>query len=108
MRYALFICNDETADPALSPEEQSARLAEYGVFVEEMGRRGLLQGGERLRPTTDATTVRGRDGEVLTSHGPFAETKEQIGGGLLVPREELHEGPAGARRRPPAPRREPS
>ena len=51
----------------------------------------MLQGGERLRPTTDATTVRVRDGEVLTSDGPFAETKEQMGGFYLVDCADLDE-----------------
>ena len=91
MRYALLICTDESADPAMSPEEASARMAEYATFGEEMGRRGVLQGGERLRPTTDATTVRVRDGEVLTSDGPFAETKEQIGGYYVVDCKDLDE-----------------
>ena len=84
MRYLLLICTDETADEARSPEEGAASMAEYGVFMEEMGKRGVLQGGERLRPTTDATTVRVRDGEILTSDGPFAETKEQVGGYFVV------------------------
>jgi len=91
MRYALLICMDEVAYEARSPEEASATLAEYGAFGEEMGKRGVLQGGERLRPTTDATTVRVRDGEVLTSDGPFAETKEQIGGFYLVDCKDLDE-----------------
>ena len=51
----------------------------------------MLQGGERLRPTSDATTVRVRDGEVLTSDGPFAETKEQIGGYFVVDCKDLDE-----------------
>jgi hypothetical protein len=84
MRYMLMICTEENAIGALSPEEGSAMLAEYGKFGEEMGRRGVLQAGERLRPTTDATTVRVRDGEVLVADGPFAETKEQVGGYFLV------------------------
>ena len=54
-------------------------------------RRGVLQGGERLRPTTDATTVQVRDGKVLTADGPFAETKEQIGGFYLVDCKDLDE-----------------
>jgi hypothetical protein len=91
MRYVLMICTDENAEQALSPKESSAHLAEYGAFAEEMGRRGVLTGGERLRPTTDATTVRVRDGEVLTSDGPFAETKEQIGGYFLVDCKNLDE-----------------
>ena len=80
MRYLLMICTDERAIGALSPEERSAGLAEFGAFGEEMGRRGVPLGGERLRPTTDATTVQVRDGEVLVADGPFAETKEQMGG----------------------------
>ena len=66
-------------------------MAEYGTFGEEMGRRGVLQGGERLRPTTDATTVQVRDGAVLTSDGPFAETKEQVGGYFVVDCKNLDE-----------------
>ena len=92
MRYAMFICTDEKAtELARSPQEDAALLAEYGVFGEEMARRGVLQDGNRLRPTTDATTVRMRDGEVLTSDGPFAETKEQIGGYYVVDCKDLDE-----------------
>jgi len=89
MRYVMLICNDQKA--MLSADDESAMLAEYGKFSEEMGQRGVLQGGERLRPTTDATTVRVRDGEVLTSDGPFAETKEQIGGYFVVECKDLDE-----------------
>jgi hypothetical protein len=91
MRYMLMICTDESTIGALSPEEGSAMLAEYSKFGEEMGRRGVLQGGERLRPTTDATTVRVRDGKVLTADGPFAETKEQVGGYFVVDCKDLDE-----------------
>ena len=72
MRYLLMICSDESAIGALSPEEGSAMMAEYNAFGEEMGRRGVLQGGERLRPTSDATTVQIRHGELLVADGPFA------------------------------------
>jgi hypothetical protein len=91
MRYLLLICTDESADSAMSPEEGEAQFKEYMKFGEEMGARGVLTGGERLRPTTDATTVRVRDGEVLTSDGPFAETKEQIGGFYVVDCKDLDE-----------------
>jgi hypothetical protein len=84
MRYLLMICGDETA---AGPD----MLAEYIAFGEEMGKRGVLTGGERLRPTTDATSVRVRNGELLTSDGPFAETKEQIGGFYLVDAKDLDE-----------------
>jgi hypothetical protein len=61
------------------------------AFGQEMGARGVLQGGERLHPTTSATTVRVRDGEVLTTDGPFVETKEQMGGFYLVECSDLDE-----------------
>jgi hypothetical protein len=91
MRYALLICNDEVGDMARSPEEETARLAQYGAFNEEMAERGVLRDGLRLRPTSDATTVRVREGEVLTSDGPFAETKEQMGGLYIVECKDLDE-----------------
>ena len=102
MRYLLMICNDEEAYAALSPEESQANLAGYGQWAEEMGKRGVLQGGERLRPTTDATTVQLRDGDVLTSDGPFAETKEQIGGYFVVDCKDLDEAISWAARIPQA------
>ncbi len=91
MRYALLICVDESGVLALSPGEAQAMTAEYMKFGEEMTKRGVLQGGERLRPTFDATTVQVRDGDVITSDGPFAETKEQMGGFYLVDCKDLDE-----------------
>ena len=89
MRYLMLICTDENTDAARSPAEAEATMAEYGVWMEEMGKRGVLQGGERLRPTTDATTVRVQNGETVTSDGPFAETKEQMGGYFVVDAKDL-------------------
>lgn len=91
MRYLLMICAEENGVQAMNETEGSAILAEYGKFMEEMGKRGILQGGERLQPTTTATTVQVRDGRVLTSDGPFAETKEQLGGYFLVDCKDLDE-----------------
>ncbi len=91
MRYILLICTEETADQAMSPAEGEAQMASYMKFGEDMTKRGALLGGERLRPTSDATTVQVRNGEVLTSDGPFAETKEQIGGYYAVEAKDLDE-----------------
>jgi hypothetical protein len=102
MRYVLMICTDEAKEAALSPEEQAAVMAEYDTFGEEMAGRGVLQGGERLRPVSDATTVRVRDGEVLISDGPFAETKEQIGGYFIVDCKDLDEATEVASKIPSA------
>lgn len=91
MRYALLICIDESAMAAASPEEAAAMHSAYDAFGAEMTERGVLQGGERLRPTTDATTVRVSGGEVLVSDGPFAETKEQMAGFYLIDCKDLDE-----------------
>ena len=102
MQYLLMICTDERAMEAASPAEAEASLAEYMAFGEEMGRRGVLKDGARLRPTSDATTVQVRDGEVLTADGPFAETKEQIGGYYVVDCKDLDEAIAIAAQNPGA------
>lgn len=83
MKYVLLICGDESA----------AEHADEGCggWSEEMLRRGVLRGGAGLRPPDDATTLRVREGEVLLSDGPFAETKEQIGGFCLIECADLDE-----------------
>ena len=81
MKYLLFICTEEGTEAATPNAD---RTAEYGKWAEEAATRGVLVAGERLRPTTDATTVRVRNGELLVADGPFAETKEQIGGFFII------------------------
>jgi hypothetical protein len=89
MRYLLMIATNEEQLFNSSEAESTAMSAEYATYTEEVAQAGFLLGGERLRPTADATTVRVRDGEVLTSDGPFAETKEQIGGYYMVDAKDL-------------------
>ena|SRR5580693_3293831 len=84
MRYLMMICLDEKVEAEMTEDEATSTLAEYGAFMEEMGARGALLGGERLHPTSTATTVQVRDGEVLSTDGPFAETKEAIAGYYLL------------------------
>jgi hypothetical protein len=91
MRYMMLICTDESAIDALGQDELDAVYAEFKTFEEDMGSRHVLLGGERLRRTTDATTVQVRNGEMLVADGPFAETKEQIGGYYLVECRDLDE-----------------
>ena len=91
MRYALLICTDESAMFTATPVEATASSAAYEAFGKEMAERGILRGGERLRPTTDATCVRVVNGDVVLSDGPFAETKEQVGGFYLVECADLDE-----------------
>jgi hypothetical protein len=100
MRYALLICDEDTRQAAMSEAEAAAQMASYDAFAE--GARAVLQGGARLQPVATATTVRVRDGEVLTSDGPFAETKEQLGGFYLVECKDLDEAIEVAARIPGA------
>jgi len=80
MKYALLIYASEQ-DWANQPEEASqAQFQEYMAFTKDIVDRGIYKGGEALQPIATATTVRVRDGGTLTTDGPFAETKEQLGG----------------------------
>ena len=91
MRYLLMIALDESAS-SRTPEEDGQEMApEYAAFAKEMAERGVLLGGERLMPSTSATTVKVRDSKVITVDGPFAETKEQIGGYFVVECKDLDE-----------------
>src|SRR5580692_5166939 len=102
MRYAMLICVDEKWMASLDDTEEAAILAGYGQFMEEMNERGVLLGGERLRPTSDATSVRVRSGETLTTDGPYAETKEQLAGYYMVDCKDLDEAIAVAAQIPGA------
>jgi hypothetical protein len=86
MRYVLLMCDDESESP--SNEELWADPA-HQAWWEDVQRRGGLLAGQRLRPVVDATTVRVRDGETLVSDGPFAETKDFVGGFVMVDCENL-------------------
>jgi hypothetical protein len=90
MRYLLLIYGPEpTEDPA--PEEAAAVMAAYNAFTEHIRSKNAYLGGEALEPTATATTVRVRDGQTLTTDGPFAETKEALGGYYLVEAKDLDE-----------------
>jgi hypothetical protein len=102
MRYLLLLTTDESDDEARSPEEAQELFGAYTAFGEEMGRRGVLLGGERLRPTSDATSVRVRNGETLATDGPYAETKEQLAGYYMVECKDLDEAIAVAAQIPGA------
>jgi hypothetical protein len=82
MRYLLLIYTEEQLEA--SPDDMGAEFAAYGAFTKEVRDRGIYQAGEALRPTSTATTVRVRDGQTVTTDGPFAETKEALGGFYMV------------------------
>lgn len=91
MKYLLLIYGDDSApmDPE-APETQDI-LEAYNGFNDEINKRGIHLGSNALQPVATATTVRVRDGEVLMTDGPFAETKEQLGGYYLVDCADLDE-----------------
>ena len=91
MQYIALIYGDHEVWESMSPEEQQAQYAQYGAFAEEARTRGKLLGGDELDSPTTATTVRVRDGETLTTDGPFTETKETLGGYFLLDCEDLDE-----------------
>lgn len=80
MRYLLLIYTNEEEDAQRSPADQEANMNGYWAFTNEVKEKGVYAGGEALQPTSTATTVRVREGKALTTDGPFAETKEQLGG----------------------------
>jgi hypothetical protein len=84
MRYLLMIYQDEAEHAKWSQEQLAAEYQAFNVFTEQLAKSGAMEGGNALMPTNTATTVRVRNGKTLTTDGPFAETKEQIGGYYLV------------------------
>jgi hypothetical protein len=102
MRYMLLICSDESGYEKMTEAENAELMAAYGRFSEELAASGALVDGARLQPTPTATTVRVRDGETLTTDGPFAETKEQFGGFYTIEAKDLDEALAWAAKVPTA------
>lgn len=102
MRYLVMIYTDESSETALAPEEEKAMLADYRAFFEEGTAAGVIEGGDRLRPTSAATVVRVRDGETLTTDGPYADTKEQLGGYFILRCNDLDEALGWAAKLPGA------
>jgi hypothetical protein len=90
MRYLLLIYQDEAAHSKWSEEELAAEYRDYLTFGAETEKLGILA-GDALMPTNTATTVRVRNGKVLTTDGPFAETKEQLGGYYMLDCNDLDE-----------------
>jgi hypothetical protein len=89
MKYMLLIYDDEKAWGKLSEHDRQAIYSEYRTFGEELAASGQLVGGSELAPTTTATSVKVRSGKRVVTDGPFAETREQLGGYYLVEAENL-------------------
>lgn len=83
MQYALLVYGD-TSLPPRTDDEGDALFNEFAAYTKDLQARGIMVGGEPLAPPSSATTVRVRDGKLAVSDGPFAETKEYLGGIYVI------------------------
>ena len=102
MRYLCLIYDEEKKVAAMSKGDQDAFMGEYFAFTEDVKKSGHYIGGEALQPVGTATTVRVRSGKMSTTDGPFAETKEQLGGYYLINAKDLNDALQVASRIPSA------
>jgi len=102
MQYLCLIYDNEASWTTMTEADAKAFDGEYRAFTEEIAKSGHLRAGEALKPTATATTVRVRDGKITTTDGPFAETREQLGGFYLIEAKDLDEATAIAARIPSA------
>jgi len=91
MQYMLLIYDNEKMWPSMNEKERNALMGEYFAYTEELKKSGKLVAGDALQPTNTATTVLLLNGKPLTTDGPFAETKEQLGGYYLIEAKDLDE-----------------
>lgn len=102
MKYLLLIYENEASFAGLSEAEQGKVFQEYMDYTARIRRSGHYVAGEALQPVSTATTVRSKDGRTLTTDGPFAETREQLGGFYMVEAKDLDEAIALAAQIPAA------
>ena len=102
MRYVLLIYGSEADSASMTRQERAALMQGHAAFAQEALARGILTGGAPLQPTSTATTVRVRDGKMLITDGPFAETKEQLAGTYVLNCKDLDEAIEMAARVPDA------
>ena len=102
MRYLCLIYDEEAKMATMSKSDADAFMGEYFAFTEGIKTSGHYIGGEALKPVQTATTVRMRNGKMSTTDGPFAETKEQLGGYYLIEARDLNDALQVAARIPSA------
>lgn len=102
MKYLCLIYDEEKILNNMSKAETDAFMGEYFTFTNEVRQSGHYEAGEALQPVATATTVRIRNGKMATTDGPFAETKEQLGGFYLIKAKDLNEAIQIASRIPSA------
>src|ERR1700759_2247244 len=89
MQYLLLIYRNEAEQAKMDAAGGQKMMQEYGAFTQSIVQSGHFKAGDGLQPTSTATPVRVRDGKTLTTDGPFAETREQLGGYYLVEARDL-------------------
>ncbi len=102
MKYLCLIYGVESAVASMPAPDMQKFMAEFQSFTQGIRQNGQWLAGERLRPVNTATTVRVRDGKVSTTDGPFAETKEQLGGFYMIEARDLNDAIQVASRIPSA------
>jgi hypothetical protein len=102
MKYLCLIYNDEREMGTMPRPDGEKMMAEYTDFTESIKKSGHYKGGDALQPTTTATTVRVRQDKVSTTDGPYAETKEQLGGFYMIDAKDLNDAISVASRIPGA------
>lgn len=102
MKYMMLIYTPEMDSSDWSPEDQQAELAKWFAYSEDMSKAGAMIAGDALQPTATATCVRQREGKDLVTDGPFAETKEVLGGYYLMEVPSIDEAIEWAKRCPAA------
>jgi hypothetical protein len=102
MQYMLLIYDNEAEMKAVRTGDPDVMMTAYREFTESIQRSGNMKAGDALQPTSAATCVRIRNGKTLTTDGPFAETKEQLGGYYLIEAKDLDEATKIAARVPSA------
>lgn len=102
MKYLCLIYEDETIWSKMPKAESDRYMGDYGALTQDVKKNGQYLAGEALQPTASATTIRVRNGTTLTTDGPFAETKEQLGGFYLVDAKDLNDAIQIAARIPSA------
>lgn len=103
MRYILLLYSAPDAGPRPGSPEEAAEMPQWFAVTEEMEKAGVLGGGEALHGIDNATTARVRDGKLVTTDGPFAETKEALGGYYVVDVDTIDEAIEWAAKLPNAP-----
>jgi len=102
MKYMFLIYTEESNESQMTPAARDTMMSEYFAFTREARDQGVLVAGDELKPTSTATTLRPRGNQLATTDGPFAETKEQLGGFYILECQDMNEAVGWAAKIPGA------